>query len=52
MADSLSLATWFWLLVPAVLCLGFTVWRYQHQRSRNRHRRQGYRLESKTESRV
>jgi hypothetical protein len=52
MTDSLSFATWFWLFIPAVICLGVTVWRYQQQRHRNHHRRQGYRLDSKSESRV
>jgi len=52
MADSITLATWLWLLIPAVICLGFSVWNYRQEQRRIQRKRRSRVLESRPHSQV
>ena len=39
MSHSLTFATWFWLLIPALICLGVSIFRYQLEQRHSRRRR-------------
>jgi hypothetical protein len=42
-------ATWFWLIIPAIICLGWSVWQYWQEQAHMRSRKRPYKLESKPE---
>lgn len=49
MDNALTAATWLWLLIPALGCLGWSVWHYWQEQTHRRSRKQPYKLESKPE---